>query len=244
MTRLAADRDTHLTRAEIAAEALRQFDAREREPSIRSLASALRVTPTAIYHHFPSQAAIYQAAVELVWSEASAEVLRLVPRPQDADAADMLVAIGLATRRAWLAHYRVARHMAATPEANEFTTNALGLMATIFERLGLDGEEAAAGFHSYASFMLGAVLFAATRSSANEHLARRATNGGPKRFHTSHAKAASRRSSNRTRISIDEVMDLSVVDPAHDEELFERGLRQLVESLRPPRRRRRRPAAT
>ncbi|MFL5842423.1 MAG: TetR/AcrR family transcriptional regulator [Thermoleophilaceae bacterium] len=238
MTRLAAARDTHLTRAEVAAEALRQFDEREREPSIRNLAAALRVAPTAIYHHFPSQAAIYQAVVELVWGEAAAELLRLVPNPMEADPAEVLVATGLATRRAWLAHYRVAHYMAATPEANEFTANSLGLMATLFERLGLDGEEAAACFHSYASFMIGAVLFAAARASANEQLARRAPDVKPGRFHAAYSKGATRRSSKRTRISIDEVMDLSVVDPFHDEELFERGLRRLVEGFTPmPRRR-------
>ena len=120
MARLAADRKTHLTPAEIAREALRQFDAGPREPSIRSLAAALHVTPTAIYHHFPSQAAIYQAAVELVWNESLPLLLEIEPRPLEADPADTLVAVGLATRRAWLAHYRVAHLMAATPQANEF----------------------------------------------------------------------------------------------------------------------------
>src|SRR5436190_19053151 len=143
MTRLAADRDTHLTPAEIAQEALRQFDEREREPSIRSLAAELRVAPTAIYHHFHSQAAIYQAVVELVWAEATKELLRLVPKPLDAEPDDVLVAAGVAIRRVWLGHHRVARYMAATPEANEFVTSSLGLMAILFERLGLEGEDAA-----------------------------------------------------------------------------------------------------
>ena len=114
MARLAADRDTHLTRAEIAQEALRQFDARGKEPSIRSLAAALRVAPTAIYYHFPSQAAIYQSVVELVWAQATASLLELVPRPLDADPVDVLVASGIATRRAWVEHFSVARFMAET----------------------------------------------------------------------------------------------------------------------------------
>jgi AcrR family transcriptional regulator len=231
MTRLAADRETHLTPAEIAEEALRQFDQREREPSIRSLAAALRVAPAAIYHHFPSRTAIYQAAVELVWAEAAAELFRLVPKPLEAEPADVLVAAGLSTRRVWLTHYRVAPYMAATPEANEFVANSLGLMATVFERLELEGDDAAACFHSYASFMIGTVLFAAERKAANEQLERHSGAGGDDRFHTAHTPAAQRRSSKDTRISIDEVMDLSVVDPAHDEELFERGIRRLVESF-------------
>jgi AcrR family transcriptional regulator len=215
--RLAADRKTHLTRAEIAEEALRQFDTRTREPSIRGLAGELRVAPTAIYHHFPSQAAIHQAAVELVWGEAATGLLDLVPKPLAADPADVLVAAGVATRRAWLSHHRLARYMAATPEANAFTTNALALMANVFARLGLEADHAARCFHSYASFMIGAVLFAADRVSANERLER----GTPER-----------RSSERTRLSIDAVMDLSVVDPARDEELFVEGLRRLIESFR------------
>jgi AcrR family transcriptional regulator len=232
MSRLAAKRKTHLTRAEIAKEALRQFDTRTREPSIRGLAAELRVAPTAIYHHFPSQAAIHQAAVELVWGEAATGLLDLVPKPLAADPADVLVAAGVATRRAWLSHHRLARYMAATPEANEFTTNALGLMANVFERLGLDGDHAARCFHSYASFMIGAVLFAADRASANERLEPSTGAAGHSgRFHTAYTSGAEGRSGERTRLSIDAVMDLSVVDPARDEELFVEGLRRLVESF-------------
>src|SRR6476619_471909 len=98
MARIAADRETHLTPAEIAQEALRQFDESGKEPSIRSLAAQLRVAPTAVYHHFPSQAAIYQAVVELVWAQATTHLLELVPRPLKADPVDVLVASGIATR--------------------------------------------------------------------------------------------------------------------------------------------------
>ncbi len=37
-----------------------------------------------------------------------AEVLRLQPKPLEADPAELLVVCGLATRRAWLVHYRLA----------------------------------------------------------------------------------------------------------------------------------------
>jgi AcrR family transcriptional regulator len=230
MSKLAADRDTHLTRAEIAAEALHQFDTLTREPSIRSLAAALRVAPTAIYHHFPAQAAIYQAAVELVWAEAAAETVRLVPTPLTADPTDVLVAAGVGTRRAWLAHHRLSRYMTATPEANEVIANALGLMATLFERLGLEGEEAAACFHSYCSLMIGAVLFAAARKTANDQLAREPGDDG-KRFRTAYAPSAQSGSSQLTRDSLDAMMDLSISDPARDEELFAQGLRRLIDSF-------------
>jgi len=230
MTRLAANRDTHLTPAEIAAEALRQFDAGDDEPSIRSLAAALKVAPSAIYHHYGSRAAIVRAAVALVWDEANRELLERVPNPFEADPTKVLVAAGVGTRRAWLAHYRLAPYMAATPESNEFVTNALVLLANVLERLGLKGERAAKALHTYSSFMIGAVLFAAARRAANEALDDEPRNGRPaERFLTQ--SGAGGRSSKRTRLSIDEVMDVSIVDPARDEKLFADGLRRLVDSL-------------
>jgi AcrR family transcriptional regulator len=229
MTRLAADRDTHLTPAETAAEALRQLDERATEPSIRSIALELRVTPAAIYHHFPSRAAIFQAAVELVWDEATREMLRLVPAPLETDPADVLLAIGIATRRAWLTHHRAARYMAATPEASAFITNTLELMTGLFERLCDTPEEAALSFHSYASFMIGAVLFAADRKTADEQLAQ---NPGPRdRTSAGQASETPRLSGNRTRQLINEMMDLSVENPARDEDLYAHGLRRLIASF-------------
>jgi AcrR family transcriptional regulator len=235
MTRLAANRDTHLTPAEIATEALSQFDVGGAEPSIRSLATALRVAPSAIYHHYGSRAEIVQAAVELVWAESAAVFLELVPKPYEAQADKALVAAGLATRRAWLAHYRLAPYMAATPQVSEPITNALALLANLFERLGLEGEHAATAFHIYSSFMIGAVLFAAARRAANEELARVKENGGGnRRFSERLPAAAARRSGEETRLSFDEVMQVSVSNPARDEELFSEGLRRLIESVRRP----------
>jgi len=227
MTKLAAGRDTHLTRAEIAAEALRQFDLGPREPSIRSLAAALKVAPTGIYHHFPSITEIYHAAVELVWIEALTEVFTLVPDLPETDPVDVLVVAGLATRRTWLAHHRVARHLAATSKSNPFTTIALGVMADLLERLGLRGEDAAVAWHSYASFMIGAVLFAAERLSADEQSAR---DRGADNQHRHYADPIDPSVSNG--LSIESVMDLSFDDPALDEALFERGLRRLIEGFR------------
>jgi AcrR family transcriptional regulator len=232
MTRLAANRDTHLTPAEIAGEALRQFDAGGDEPSIRSLAAALKVAPSAIYHHYASRAEIVRAAVALVWEEATRELLELVPKPLEADPAEVLVAAGIGTRRAWLAHYRLAAYMAATPESSEFVTNALGLMAALLERMGLKGERAAQALHTYSSFMIGAVLFAAARRAANEQLEGEPGNGRPGTRFLTRSDAAAGKSSEHTRLSIDEVMDVSIVDPARDEKLFAEGMRRLVDSLR------------
>jgi AcrR family transcriptional regulator len=235
MSRLAKLRDSHLTRQEIAATTLVQFDERASEPTIRSLALALQVAPTAIYHHYTSQAELFQAVVGLVWDEATLGLLSLVPDPFTADPIDVLVATGVSTRRAWLGHYRVARYMAATPEANQFVSDTVGIMASLFERLGLEGEEAAAAFHSYSSFMIGAVLFAADRKAANEQLTDESGTEWDPGFDTPADASAS---SGHTRSALDAVMALSITDPARDEALFEQGLRRMITGFvdpRPPR---------
>jgi AcrR family transcriptional regulator len=219
-----------LTREEIAGEALRQFDQGPGEPSIRSLAAQLRVAPGAIYYHFPSRAAVVHAVVERVWSQAVTELVRLVPEPFAADPFEVLVCVGIATRTAWLSHHRVARYMTATPEANEVIANSLALMARVFERLGLEGEQAAGAFHNYASFMLGAVLFAAERKGADERLAQAGDHPG-QRFHSPRSATSADESHEHTRLSIDRVTDISTIDPARDEALFEQGLRRLVKSF-------------
>lgn len=228
MTRLPKERETHLSAKEIATEALRQFDESKSEPSIRSLAEALNVAPSAIYHHYPSRAAIVQAAVERVWWEATSSLLELTPEPFEADPTEVLVNTGLASRRAWLGHYRLAPYLAASPEVNDFTRDALGLMSGVFERLGLSGEKAAAAFHIYAAFMIGSVLFTASRKAANEQLA---AETGEVSFKVEHTPAVARRSSDATRTAIDETMALAVDDPIADEELFAQGLRKLIASL-------------
>ncbi|MCZ4498711.1 MAG: regulatory protein TetR [Marmoricola sp.] len=227
MSRLANLRSTPLTRAEIVRTALLQFDRRTTEPTIRSLALDLKVAPTAIYHHYRSRAALFQGVVELVWDEATLGLLELVPDPFNADPVDVLVATGVSTRRAWLAHHRVARYMAATPEANRFVTQTVGIMATLFETLGLEGEEAAAAFHSYSSFMIGAVLFAADRKAANEQLVDESDGAPPPIVSTTD------QSGSALRAAFDVVMNLSVTDPDQDEVLFERGLRRMVAGFAP-----------
>jgi AcrR family transcriptional regulator len=223
MARLPKDRDTHLTPEEIVVEALRQFDEGKAEPSIRSLAAALRVAPSAIYHHFGSRGEIIERCVEGVWLEAVDELLSIEPRPLEADPADVLVATGVATRRAWLRHVHLSPYLAASPEMSEFTRNAFLLMGNLFARIGLDDERGAVAFHAYSSFMIGSVLFAAGRQAANERLAR---NGRPSR--------AGAGSSDPTRQPLEAMTNISSTDPDRDERLFENGLRRLVASLTSP----------
>jgi AcrR family transcriptional regulator len=217
MARIAKGRDRVLTREEIAAETLRQFDTGAEPPSIRALAAALGVAPSAIYHHFESQAAIVQAATELVWEEATRDFLAAFPDPYREDPAEVLVAAGITTRRAFGRHYRIAPFIAASAETTGFMTEVLGVLAVVFERLGLQGEDASVSFHTYASFTIGAVLFAATRRVANEKL----------------GIAGKRRPQAGARRALDDAIDVPATDPARDEELFAAGLRRLIQSFTP-----------
>ena len=261
MTRLARDRDTHLTEEEIAGEALRCFDTATSAPSIRQLATALKVTPSAIYHHYPSRAAIVQAAVGLVWDEATAKLLELVPDPLSADPVEVLVSSGLATRRAFGEHFRIAPFMAATPQADRHMVAIIALMTNVFDRLGLDADDAAASFHSYASFTIGSTLFAATR-----HITSEGAEGEAESEKSEVAPAERIRSGSRSgsgsgsgeaersgssgavgsisgeaagsesagiHHALDEMLDVSITDPQRDEELFVQGLRRLIAGFIP-----------
>ena len=227
MTRLAKGRDTHLLPEEIAAEALRQFDAGSEAPSIRQLATALGVAPSAIYHHFPSRSAIVRAAVQIVWDESTQELLAMTPHPLTDDPAEVLVAIGIATRRAFGRHYRIAPWMAATPLGNPREVATLQLMTNLFERMGLYGEDAGAAFHAYASFTFGAVLFAATRRITNERLAAESKDESP----AEPAYAVDPDPDGGTLPALQRMVQISTTDPVRDEELFALTLRRLVEGF-------------
>jgi AcrR family transcriptional regulator len=224
MTRLPEKRLTHLSPGEIVAEAIGQYDASPTAPTIRSIAASLEVAPSAIYHHFPSRSAIVEASVEAVWNESIAELLGLVPNPLEADPEMVLVAVGVATRRVWCRHYRLAPYLAASPPENEFFERSVALMTSLFGRLVEDPERAAAAFHSYSSFMIGAALFAATRLLTDEQLALEPRRGDG-------SAAAAEPAPNAVRIALDRMMALGAADPAADEEQYVRGLHRLVASL-------------
>jgi AcrR family transcriptional regulator len=228
MARIAKGRDRVLTREEIATETLRQFDTGADTPSIRALASALGVAPSAIYHHYESQAEIVQAATELVWEEATRDFLAAIPDPFEEDPVEVLVTAGVVTRRAFARHYRIAPFVAASPQTTDFMSEMLGMLAVVFERLGLRGEDAGVSFYTYASFTIGTVLFAATRQVANEQLGIARKRAGTRR-----RRGRTKPPEDDTRAALDDAIDLPSRDPALDEDLFAAGLRRLIESFAP-----------
>lgn len=234
--------ETELKPAEIVAEALRQYDASPLPPSAATVAAALEVDPAAIERHFPTRTALVQASVEAAWNESVAELLELVPKPLEADPEMVLVAIGVATRRVWCRHFRLAPYLAASPAENDFLERSVGLMTALFGQLVDDPEQAAAGFHAYSAFMIGAVLFAASRRLADEQLGLGAEGGGRdgagargddarSRADDARSQANAAEAEDPIRAALDRVVALGNADPAGDEELFVRGLRRLVASL-------------
>ncbi len=227
MTRLAAGRTTHLERDEIAAEALRQFD-EGGDPSIRQLASELKVTPSAIYHHFSSRAEIVQSAVEMVWMEVLIETTKEVGDPMEADPLEVLTTVGLLTRRNFLKHFKITPYMTGIPRTDELSAGGIALFANAFERLGVSGEEAGDAFHYFANYCFGNALFAASRLTATQELGSE---------HPSHEELEELRrtagvadtSQEETRAAIDAILDLSEIDPERDEALFVSGLQQILE---------------
>lgn len=231
MTRLANNRDSPLTAAEIAVEALRQFDADGPEPSIRTLARHLGVTPSAIYHHHSSHARIVQAVIDLIWQEAAVDVLQVHPDPFTADPRKVLLTAGLYTRRTFWRHPRAAQYLAADLAADwspsDALTAVLGLMANVFERLGLTGPRFEEAFHGYASFVLGNVLLGAARNNAWTR--RPETQSLP--YAPTYDAETEQQSSADVRERIHGIVSLSVVDPERDEQLYLRGLERLIASL-------------
>lgn len=165
MPRLGHGRTTPLSAEEVAAEFLRQFDSADREPSYRTLAAALGVTPRAIYHYYDGRRQLLQAALSLVWEEAAADIVAAFAEPDHAfdDPVEFFVMAGVATRRAFGRHPRLARYLAVTSDPDERVAGAVAVLGAAFERLGIEGEDAGLALHSYLTFVLGSAVLAANR---------------------------------------------------------------------------------
>ena len=140
-----------------------------------------------------------------------------------------------AVERLQAAYFALRRDAAPGVDGQTWQSYGQDLQANLLERMGLEGEDAAIPFHAYASYTLGASLFAATRRVANEQLARDAgeESSPAGRFRSQPHPALASRSREETRAALDDMMDLSAVDPDRDEQLFELGLRRLIASFDP-----------
>lgn len=226
MARLATNRDTYLESDEIAAEALRQFDAGG-DVSIRQLASALQVSPAAIYHHFDSRDEIVQAAVGLVWDEIFQEILTSTTSLVPDDPRAFLVEGALVARRAFGRHYQVARFMTVTPTPDPQLAGGLAIIGAMFERLGLRGDAAGAGLFAYATYTLGSIVLSATRRFEDDRRP-----NAPDDFSSLDARPADAPVS---AVETGEALDRAVFATGHDAEVEDRyflvGLEALLDGL-------------
>jgi hypothetical protein len=102
-------------------------------------------------------------------------------------------------------------------------------MSEMFGRLGLSDDDSAEAFHTFSSYVIGAVIFAATRVVANEQLGR-SGEGNATISGASAALAPPHPASSRGR-AMEAMVDVSVRDPQLDEDLFAHGLRRLLASF-------------
>lgn len=170
MARMAAGRTTQLSADEIARELVRLFDESDGEPSIRALASALHVSPRAIYHYFDTRQELVAAALDLVWEEAIAHIVEQIADPVHdiGDPVEFFVVVALATRRAFARHRRLALHVGVAGGPNSRLAGAIAIIGSALEQVGLTGDDAGRAVYAYTTFVLGSVMLDASRWSAEQ----------------------------------------------------------------------------
>ena len=230
MARMAAGRTTHLTREEVAREALALFD--DGEFSMRALGSRLSVSPAALYNHFENQSALVQASVSLVWDEALAGFVADIADPfgDGADPVEFLLVAARAARRAFIRHYRIAPNLALPPaESDSRLAGALAIFASLLESAGLEGQDIGDAFYAYMTYTLGAILYRAHRRLASERL------GVDPDVPTFSSAAARPRdapaASTETLEGVDRAIAATDSDEETEERLFEVGLLRLLEGF-------------
>ena len=229
MTRMAKGRTTHLTAEEIAVELLRQYDVNHGEPSIRGLAAALNVTPRAIYHYYDTRQDLVEATMTLVWQEVVADVLTEIADPVTdvGDPIEFFVTVGVATRRAFGRHKRLAMHLGMTVQPSSRVAGTMAIIGSAFEQLGIKGDAAGLAMYSFLTYVLGSILLEASRwSSEND-----GTISGPpdpdvslRELRPEDAPAVD----DDTVDAIDRVVASDRPDGSTNEDLFAAGLRQLI----------------
>jgi AcrR family transcriptional regulator len=231
VARLAAGRTTQLSAEEIAAELLRLFDESGGEPSIRALATSLSVSPRAIYHYYETREQLVMAALDLVWDEVIADVVSSIADPVHdlGDPLDFFVLAGVASRRAFRRHRRLAMHISMPSAPSERLSGGLAIIGSAFEELGLTGERAGLALYAYTTFLLGSIILDANRWSsqrADDEVAT-ARDAVAHTLVPDDAPAVSE----ATFRSIDQVLAGRERDPEEDEAMFAAGLRALLQGF-------------
>jgi AcrR family transcriptional regulator len=232
MARMAVGRSTHLTKAEVAREALALFDATDSTFSMRALAARLSVSPGALYNYFECQSELVQAAVSLVWEESIADFLALVPDPvsDPGDPVEFLIGAAVCGRRAFGRHYRIAPYIALPPpQGDSRLAGSLAIFGSLLESAGLEGELVGQAFFAYTTYTFGSILHRSHRRLASERL-------GVEPDVPSFSSADARPddappASPATLRGVDRVIALPYGDEEAEEELFAVGLRRLLDGF-------------
>ena len=170
---MAVGRSTHLSKEEVAREALALFDAPDSSFSMRTLATRLRVSPGALYNYFESQSELIQAAVSLVWEESIVDFLSVVPDPvtEPGDPVDFLIQAAVCARRAFGRHYGIAPNLALPPpQGDSRLAGSLAIFGSLLESAGLEGEQVGQAFFAYTTYTLGSILYRSHRRLGAERL--------------------------------------------------------------------------
>ncbi|HEX3946553.1 MAG TPA: TetR/AcrR family transcriptional regulator [Acidimicrobiales bacterium] len=226
---MAVGRTTHLTRDEIVATALALLDENGGDFSMRALASRLKVSPAALYHHFDNQRDLVTAVVGKVWEEAIEEYLAAAQDPfgQGSDPTEMLVTGAICGRRAFNRHPRVAPYMAVAPGIDTRLSGGLAIFGSLMERFGLEGPAAGEAMYAYSTYVLGNILYTAQRRLNAERL------GEPNALHGFSSVGARPADApvptGATTAAIDRAIAVTGTDA--EEELFVAGLLGLLRGL-------------
>jgi AcrR family transcriptional regulator len=229
---MATGRSTHLTKEEIAREALALFDAPERAFSMRALAARLRVSPGALYNYFESQSALVQAAVSLVWDETIVDFSTMVPDPvvKPGDPVEFLICAAVCARRAFSRHFRIAPNLALPPpEGDSRLAGTLAVFGSLLESAGLEGEDIGEAFFAYTTYTLGAILYRSQRRVAAEEFG---MDPGVTSFSTAAVRPDDAPSATPATLEgLDRTIAITESNEDAEERLFAFGLRKLLEGF-------------
>jgi AcrR family transcriptional regulator len=230
---MAAGRTTQLSAHEIAAELLRLFDESGGEPSIRALAGSLGVSPRAIYHYYETRDQLVVAAMDLVWEEAIADIVETIADPLTdlGDPLDFFVTAGVATRRAFRRHRRLAMNIGMPTGPSERLSGGLAIIGSGLEQLGLSGERAGLAMYTYATYVLGSIMLDASRWSIERANGEHAVEPPDVEAARALVPDDAPTLGDDTFAAIDQVVAGGGRDPDADDELFAAGLRTLLQGF-------------